>query len=59
MYRERLEKIGFVCSIYKFTPATKHNIVGPSFEVYKEIKGEGAKKPRNYVVLPMICATQI
>ncbi|KAL3660938.1 hypothetical protein V7S43_013955 [Phytophthora oleae] len=50
LYRERLEKIGFVWSIYKSTAATKRDIVDPSVEVFKEINGEDAEVPRNFVV---------
>ncbi|KAG7392926.1 hypothetical protein PHYPSEUDO_013414 [Phytophthora pseudosyringae] len=50
IYRERLENIGFVWSIYKSTAATKRDIVDPSVDVYKEIHGEDAELPRNFVV---------
>ncbi|EGZ20463.1 hypothetical protein PHYSODRAFT_298582 [Phytophthora sojae] len=50
MYRDRLDKIGFVWSIYKSTAATRRDIVDPSVKVYKEINGEDAEVPRNFVV---------
>ncbi|KAG2774691.1 hypothetical protein JG687_00003743 [Phytophthora cactorum] len=50
MYRERLEEVGFVWSIYKSTAATKRDIVDPSVEAYKEINGEDAEVPRNFTV---------
>ncbi|KAL4108804.1 hypothetical protein PRIC1_000513 [Phytophthora ramorum] len=49
-YRERLEKIGFVWSIYKSTAATRRDIVDPSVKVYKELNGDLAEVPRNFVV---------
>lgn len=50
VYRDRLEKIGFVWSIYKSTAATKRDIVDPSVKVFKEINGEDAEVPRSFVV---------
>ncbi|OWZ09364.1 hypothetical protein PHMEG_00017946 [Phytophthora megakarya] len=50
IYRDRLEEIGFVWSIYKSTAATKHDIVDPSVKIYKEINGVDAEIPRNFVV---------
>ncbi|CAI5743959.1 unnamed protein product [Peronospora destructor] len=50
LYREHLEKIGFVWSIYKSTAATKRDIVDPSLEVYKKINGGSAEIPRSFVV---------
>ncbi|GMF30777.1 unnamed protein product [Phytophthora fragariaefolia] len=50
IYRERLEQIGFVWSIYKSTAATRRDIVDPSVKVFKEVNGEDAEVPRNFVV---------
>ncbi|KAE8888694.1 hypothetical protein PF005_g7288 [Phytophthora fragariae] len=50
MYRDRLEEIGFVWSIYKSSAATRRDIVDPSVKVFKEINGEDAEVPRNFVV---------
>ncbi|POM60858.1 hypothetical protein PHPALM_30229 [Phytophthora palmivora] len=37
-------------TIYKSTAATKRDIVDPSVKIYKEINGEDAEVPRNFVV---------
>ncbi|GMF10812.1 unnamed protein product [Phytophthora lilii] len=50
IYRDRLEKIGFVWSIYRSTVATKRDIVEPSVKVFQEINGTDAEIPRNFVV---------
>lgn len=50
VYRERLEKIGFVWSIYKSQSAIRRDIVEPCVEIYKGIHGEDAEVPRSFVV---------